>query len=301
MLAAYIGELAALGTATCWTFTALAFESAGHRIGSMVVNFLRLPLALIPLSLYGFLVRGHALPTDADGHQWLWLSLSALAGLNFGDLCLFRAFVLVGSRLSVLMMSLVPPMTALLSYFINGEALTPLDLLGMALTLTGIVWVTRERTPTRPGGPLASPSRIGLWLAFGGAVGQALGLVLAKYGMGDFDPFAATQIRVFVGAVAYAAIFSVVRWWGRVGSALQDRRALSLTGMGAFFGPFLGISFSLLAVQRTEAGVAATIMAMTPVIILPFSRWVRHEHISLRAVLGSIVAVAGVAVLFLAA
>lgn len=301
MPGSYLGELAALGTATCWTFTALAFESAGRRIGSMVVNFLRLPLALVPLTVYGAVVRGQALPTDADGHQWLWLSLSAIAGLNFGDLCLFRAFVLLGSRLSVLMMSLVPPMTALLSYVINGEALTRFDLFGMTLTVLGITWVTRERAPTRPGGPAASPSVAGLWLAFGGAVGQSLGLVLAKYGMRDFDPFAATQMRVFVGAVGYAVIFSVVRWWPHVGRALHNRRAMGLTGVGAFFGPFLGISFSLVAVQRTEAGVAATIMSLTPVLILPFSVWVRNEHVSPRAILGSVLAVGGVAILFLVA
>jgi hypothetical protein len=62
------GELAALATACCWTVTAMAFESAGRRIGSLPVNFIRLVLALVFLTLYGWITRGHPLPTDASAH-----------------------------------------------------------------------------------------------------------------------------------------------------------------------------------------------------------------------------------------
>jgi hypothetical protein len=66
--------------------------------------------------------------------------------------------------------------------------------------------------------------------------------VLSKYGMGDYDPFAATQIRVIVGALGFAAVFSVIGWWPRVAAARHDRLALGQVSLGGFFGPFLGVS-----------------------------------------------------------
>ena len=126
----YAGQLAALGTAFCWVATALAFEAAGRRIGSLTVNLVRLVLAAGLLALEGWLVRGLALPVDAPPSAWLWLSVSGLVGFTFGDLCLFRAFVVLGSRLSTLMMSLAPPLTAVLGFLVLGEVLSGRDLWG---------------------------------------------------------------------------------------------------------------------------------------------------------------------------
>ena len=106
--------------------------------------------------------------------------------------------------------------------------------------------------------------------AFGGAVGQALGLVLSKLGMKDYDPFAATQIRIIAGIFGYTLLVTVLSRWGSVAVATKNRHGMILTSVGAFFGPFLGVSFSLVAVKYTEAGIASTIMALVPVfIILP--------------------------------
>ena len=292
----HLGEIAALGTASCWTLTAIAFESAGRRIGSLVVNFVRLLIAAVFLSAFNGLTRGHVFPDDASSHAWLWLALSGFAGFNFGDLCLFRAFVVLGSRLSVLVMSLVPPITATIGFLFLGERLRPLDLGGMALTVMGIAWVVRNRR--------ASPEEKkhhhvkGVFLALGGALGQAVGLVLSKHGMGDYAPFAAVQIRVYAGIVGFALIFSASGWWPRFWKGLGDARALAWTTMGAFFGPFLGVSLSLVAVQRTEAGVAATLMALTPVFILVPSRVLQGDRVTWASVAGAALAVAGSALLF---
>ncbi|MBN1774232.1 MAG: DMT family transporter [Deltaproteobacteria bacterium] len=294
----HAGELAALGTACCWTVTALAFERAGKRIGSLVVNLLRLLVALCFLTLFGALVRGAPLPLDASPHAWLWLGASGLAGFTIGDLCLFRAFVVIGARLSVLLMSLVPPLCALLGWLLLGEVLTVVDWLGMALTVGGVAWVVLERRPAENGRSGRVPWT-GILLGIGGAAGQAVGLALSKYGMGDYDPFAATQIRVIAGALGFGLVFSVIGWWPRVWAARRDRPALGLLSLGGFFGPFLGVSLSLYAVQRTATGVAATIMGILPVLILPPAILLDKERVSPRAVGGAVLAVAGVAVLFL--
>ena len=293
----HAGELAALATACCWTTSALAFEAAGRRVGSLALNLIRLVPALVLLSLYSWLVRGVAFPVDASAHAWLWLSLSGLVGFTVGDLCLFRAFVRVGARVSMLLMATVPPITTLLGLLIMGELLSARQLLGMLLTVAGVSSVALERRPDAAGQLQRLPLD-GILLALGGAAGQALGLVLSKLGMGAYDAFAATQIRVLAGIAGLSVVFTAIGWWPRVRTALADRAVLVPTGIGAFFGPFLGVSLSLVAIKYTYAGVAATLMALVPVLIIPASVLLFGEKASRAAVLGALVAVAGTALLF---
>lgn len=295
------GELAALATACCWTVTALAFEAASRRVGSLAVNLIRLVLALVLLTGYTAIVRGQPLPTDASAHAWLWLSISGLVGFTGGDLCLFRAFVVIGARLSMLLMSLVPLFTALAGWLVMGERLTALQGAGMALTVAGVCWVVLERREPAGGGGLPARHPLGgVLLGLGGAAGQAVGLVLSKLGMGAYDAFASTQIRALAGVAGFALLFSLIRWWPRVRAALSDRPAMARTAAGSFFGPFLGVSLSLVAVQHTEAGVAATLMALVPVLIIPAAIVIKRERVSRRAWVGAGVAVGGSALLFLA-
>jgi len=295
----HAGEIAALATACCWTVTALAFESAGKRVGSLAVNLIRLVIAALFLSAFCWAVRGLPLPTDASLHAWGWLALSGIVGFTIGDLCLFRAFVVVGSRISMLLMSLVPPMTALIGWALLGERLDGWDWAGMALTVGGVSWVVAERKRDGNGMIAARPPVSGILLGLGGALGQAVGLVLSKHGMGDYHPFAATQIRVYAGIAGFAVLFCCIGWWPKVNAALRNRGAMARMSLGAVFGPFLGVSLSLAAVKYTQAGVAATIMSLVPVLILAPSALIKHEPITARAALGAAIAVGGVSLLFL--
>jgi drug/metabolite transporter (DMT)-like permease len=294
----FAGEVAALATAVCWTATSMAFEAAGKRVGSLAVNLIRLIMAFFFMAAYTAITRGHALPDDASAHTWLWLSASGVVGFTIGDLCLFRAFVLLGARLSMLLMALVPPFTALIGLAILGEELALLDWLGMTLTLSGVAWVIAERRPANGGDQPSGISRAGIVLGTIGALGQAGGLVLSKYGMRGYDPFASTHIRIIAGIVSFSILFLIIGWWPRVIGACRDRAAMASTTLGAVFGPFLGVSLSLVAIKYTETGVAATIMALVPVLIIPPAVLIMKETVSPRAILGSLVAVAGVALLF---
>lgn len=299
-MATPVGELAALGTAACWTASSLAFAAAAQRLGSLALNLIRLVIAFGFLTLTCWIRRGLALPVDATPEAWGWLSVSGLVGFVVGDLCLFRALVLIGPRLSMLIMSLAPPVAAALGWAWLGESLNAADLAGMAVTLAGVAWVVIERQPAQAGDePPRRPSLPGVGMAVVGAIGQGLGLVISKVGMGGDDPVAATQIRVLAGIAGYALIFTAIGWWGRFIAALPDRRGLALAALGSFCGPFLGVSLSLLAVQRTHTGVAATLMSITPVLIIPAVMALHRERVSARAALGAAVAVAGVALLWL--
>lgn len=293
----HAGEIAALLTAVCWACTSIAFAAAGSRIGSLSVNFLRLIVGLAMLCAYSWIARGEPLPVDASPQAWGWLGASSVAGLVVGDICLFRAFVVLGPRLSSLVMSTAPVFTALFGWAGLGETMSWLDVGGMTGVTVGIAWAVTSRAP--PGTREApSPSVKGVALAFGGSLGQASGLVLSKYGMADYDAFAATQIRVIAAIACFVILFTALRWWPHVARALRDRLGLWYTTVGALFGPFLGVSLSLYAVQHASTGVAASIMATTPILILPMVM-ARGERVPVGGIAGACITVAGVALLFL--
>ena len=294
----HVGELAALITACFWTITAISFELAGKKIGSLTLNWIRLVFGFVFLSTATLIMRGQFIPLDASPHIWTWLLISGLVGFTFGDMCLFEAFVIIGSRLSMLIMALVPPFTAIMSWLVLGETLSPLDILGMSLTIGGIAWVVVER-PEGGNGIKFKHSVKGVLLAVGGAAGQAIGLILSKYGMADYNAFAATQIRIIAGIAGFTVLFFPLKKWGTIRDAFSNQKGMLFSTIGAFFGPFLGVSFSLLAVQKTLAGVASTIMAIVPILIIPPSVILFREKVTFKEMMGAVIAVVGVALLFL--
>jgi len=290
------GELAALGTAVCWTCSSLAFERATRRFGSLVVNVLRVSIAFALLCVIASIERGRVLPDDATGAQWAWLFASGVVGMALGDLCLFRAYVEIGARMTMLVQTLSPVFTALIGWLMLGEGLNLQGLAGIALVVGGVAWAVSDRAPRDPAGTSHAHPLRGVLLAIGGALGQAGGLVLSKRGMDGYDPVAATQIRVLAGIAGFALVISATRFWPRVRAALGDRGGMTALSIGALFGPCLGVVFSLYAVAHTEAGVAAAIIATTPVWLLAIAV-VRGERVHAGGVIGALIAVAGVALL----
>lgn len=300
----YWGEIAALMTAMFWSVTGISFEAAGRKIGSLPVNLLRLIVGLVFLSVFNLIYRGKFFPVDASADAWFYLSVSGLIGFVIGDLCLFQAFVLIGARISLLIMSLTPPITALISWVLLGEVLTLQNWVGMIVILAGITLVIMKKA--EKSGFEKRKNRIqlgypvmGVLLAFLGAVGQGAGLVLSKFGMGSYDAFAATQIRVIAGIVGFSLVFTVIGRWRDVLIGMTFRKPMIQLSVGAFFGPFLGVSFSLIAVKYTSAGIAATLMALVPVFIIAPSALILKEKITFKEIIGAIVAVGGVALFFL--
>jgi len=294
----HLGEFAALLTAFFWTVTALAFESASRRLGSLSVNLLRLVIGFIFLSIFTLIRRNVILPFDASIQNWFWLSLSGLIGFVFGDLFLFKSYTVIGSRFAMLIMTLVPPMTALFGWIIIGERLTLFHFLGMTLTFSGIALAVFNRNGKGEKLSLKlAPS--GILFALGGAAGQALGLVLSKFGLSDYDPFSATQIRVIAGIAGFSIMITFMGRWNRIRSAISDSKGMKPLTLGAFFGPFLGVSFSLISVKYTEAGIASTIMALVPVLIIIPAVVLYKERVTFAEIAGALISVGGVALFFM--
>lgn len=298
MTAEQTGELAALGTALLWTLSTLAWTSAGRHVGATAVCLIRLVLAAVFLAIFGRLTRGEWWPGTASLQTWSVLGASGVAGFFLADLFVFKSFLLIGPRLTVLLQSFTPPLAAQLSWLLLGDRLSGWQWLAMAVTLAGVVWVVLER----PNGTAEhEPGRIvrGVVLSLLGAMMAALALVLSKMGLGDYDPAAATFIRVLGGILGMLLLVTVSRRWPSVLDALGHSRAMPTIVFGTLCGPFAGVILYMIAVRHCPAGVVSTIIATMPVLILPAVVLVHREQVSLRAAGGAVLSVVGVALLMM--
>ncbi|MDI6803542.1 MAG: DMT family transporter [Bacteroidota bacterium] len=292
-----IGEISALITAFCWSGSSISFAEATKRAGSVLVNVARLIVAAFFL-LITILIAQISLQLSST--QYTCLVVSGIIGLTFGDTFLFKAYQQLGARVTSLIMSFAPAVSALLAFIFLGEVLSIQDIIGILITIAGIAIVVLEKNEN------VSLRRtffnIGLLMAFLGAVGQGSGLVFAKmaFNEGDINGFAATFIRIAAGLIT---LFPIALISGRLKNPfktfLADKQAFKYTVLGALMGPYFGITFSLIAISHTKVGIAATIMAIVPILMLPLVKYFYKETITKRAVVGAFVAVAGVALLFL--
>ena len=297
----FTGEIASLFTAFCWSLSAIGFSRAGLLFSSQVVNRVRVTLAVMALLLINLVLYGQIIPLNAGISRWSWLVVSGIVGLALGDAFLFRSYQLVGPRIGLLLLSLAPVFGAIFAWILFGEGLTVLQLVGILITLVGIGWVVMTRPAGEENEPPARLSSRGILFGVIAAMGQAGGLVLSKQGMvGDFPPFAGTLIRM-IAAIVF--LWTMAIFQKQVGETFTSIRAhpsaFGWSAFGAFFGPVIGVSASLLAIQHAEIGVASTLMALPPVFMLPISYFVFKEKFSWQAVAGTLLAVAGVALLFL--
>jgi len=292
---AYKGEIFALMVAMFWAFTAFAFEDAVKRVGTVSVNIIRLLLGFLFIGLFTLIYYGHFFPIGASVIQWKYLLISGLIGFFIGDTLLFKAFQISGAGLSMLIMTLAPAVAAISAWFILGEKMAGLAVLGSIITITGIAIVVAPKRNEWS----SFKSYRGLIYAFGGACGQGLGIVFSKLGMGSYNAFAATQIRIiagFAGFIVFALAF------GRIKNMWQvwyNKPAMKSIIIGSFFGPFLGVSFSLLAIQYTSAGIASTIMSIVPVLLLLYLAIFKQQSVQWKEWMGAFICISGVSLLFL--
>ena len=309
MFEASIGEMYALAAVVGWVMSALMFESAGRRIGSVPVNIIRLLMAVLMLSVIN-LVRGMTpWPAAVTSAEFLWLLASGFVGFFLGDLLLFRSYLIIGSRLAMLVMSLSPPLSALLDRIVFGVRLSGWDFAGIALTMAGVALaVTTPRGNDSAGKTADSPSAaaapstarwIGFLLAFGGAAGQSGGMILGKLGMATHDALGATFIRTLGGMAGFIPLVLITGAMGRVMGGIRDGRAMGRMSIGAVAGPVLGVSAVLMAMRYSPAGVVSAITAIVPVVIILPSVLLLGDRARLREIIGAFIAVAGVIVLIL--
>ena len=331
------GEIISICVALSWTVTALFAEVASKRIGSLPLNVCRMAMSLVALALTLWLTLGVPYPRYADGSTWLWLLLSGVVGYVLGDYCLFKGYILIGSRFGQLFMTLSAPTAAVTGFLLLGERMGPLALLGMVVTLVGIgMSVLSKQAPTEEGKENEKASGTwrlklspkGVLYGCGAGVGQGIGLVLSKMGLEHYNasilahgltpdsvpteavlniplslsmPFAATMIRAIMGIIGFSVALLLFTKGGRqqLSHAVHDSKAMLCALCSMIFGPFVGVSMSLLATMYTNTGIAQTLMALTPIFIIAPAAWLFHQKVTPREVVGALISVAGVSLFFI--
>ncbi len=307
MVQELLGESAALVTAVLWTTCSILFAYAGKRIGALSVNAIRIIMAVGFLGAAHILVFGTIIPVANDA-QYFYMSLSGIIGLALGDFGYFGTLVILGPRRGTLLMALSPIFAVIGGYFFLNEILGIWTFIGIALTLAGVTWVILEREEAANEQPLPKRDKIfGVLLGIGGSVGQGIGLVISKYGMIDvaddpsipLDPLSATLIRMVAAAIFIWVLIILIGKLPKIIAAFKDKKAMQATFGGAFSGPFLGVWLSMVAVTYALAGVAATLMSLMPVMVIPVVWILYKQKTTWRGSLGAVVAIIGVAILFL--
>lgn len=303
----YLGEFISIGVAFSWTATALLSEFGSKRLGNLTLNVLRMALALLfSVVLFG-VVTGNILPPGASAEACGWMLLSGLVGYVIGDFCLFQCYIIIGSRYGQLFMTLAPLSAALMAWVTLGQQMTLMSILAMLVTLFGISISVLGRGEHHKVS-LKLPLN-GILFAIGAAVCQGVGLVLSKIGMDYYEPsasmpewlvpFSANFYRCVAGIIGFTLLLYYRDGMAPLREAMHDKKGLSVAMATTIFGPFVGVGFSLMAVQYTAAGIASTLMAMTPIIIILPAYWLFHEKITWKAILGALISVIGVSLFFL--
>lgn len=305
------GELIALGVVFSWSAASLFFEYSGKRIGSVTINFYKLLVALLVIGCYLFVSTGSFIPLHANREAWLWILSSGLVGFTICDLALFYSFTVIGSRYAQLIMTVYPLFATFSAWLIIGENMPPLGFLGMIVTISGVAMSIFSRGKGEGKKIKLNISKIGVVCAFIGAIGQGVGFVLSKKGMIAYEqsaglteearnliPLAATQIRCMSGFVGFFLIMLFTKRLHLVVDGLKDRKGFLASMGGTFFGPILGVTLSLLALQNANTGIVSTIMATQPIVLLFYDILIRKKRVSASEVIGTFLAVVGVSLFF---
>ncbi|MDY6300385.1 MAG: DMT family transporter [Bacteroidales bacterium] len=305
----YVGELISIGVAFSWTATALLSEFGSKRMGNLTLNITRMLITLIFSGILFWVMGGSPLPAQASTEAYLWMMLSGLVGYVIGDFCLFQCYIIIGSKFGQLFMTLAPITAAIMAWFTLGQELKPTAMLAMLVTLTGIaisVLGRGEHHKLSLKLPLA-----GVLFAIGAAVCQGVGLVLSKIGMDHYEasltsdlqgwllPFHANFFRCVAGTIGFAVLMALREGFGPLRKGLHDHKGMVAAVATTIFGPFVGVGASLLAVQYTAAGIASTLMALTPIIIILPAYWIFKQPITMKSLLGALISVIGVSLFFL--
>ncbi|MBT5409432.1 MAG: DMT family transporter [Phycisphaerae bacterium] len=309
----YIGEISALAASACWVITALVLASAGRVVGATVVNAVRIFIAICILCIIHWIAYDNLWP-EIDNFSLLYLAISGVIGLAIGDQFLYRALIDAGPRLTTLVITSTPALTAIIAFAVLHETLSYVDVLAMLLTMSGIaiaILTRGEKNATKK----YPRVKIGILFAFLGALGQAIGLVFAKLGMEESNPdivhtlyqsgvtpLSATYIRMCfggVGAIVLLLFYLLFKSSTREKNCRINFQVFFCILAGTIFGPVLGVWLGLISIENMDTGIAATLMSLSPIMILPFAKIIEKEQITTNAVVGAIVSIMGVALLLL--
>lgn len=290
------GEFFALFTAVSWTFSSLTFGKISKEYDTQVANFLRVTIGTIMVGFVCLFGSRHLfLPTDVTWENLKIISLSGFIGMFLGDLFLFKAYNMIGARVTMLIMALSPIIVSIIDFLFLGVTLFPIQIFAILITCLGIILVIFKTEDKKIS---LGFSVKGLFYAFLATLGQSLGVILTKLGSTTYDSLATSQIRLGVAIFFFGA---VVLYEGKARETIKmitSKKALSLLLIGTFFSVF-GIAALIEAFKSANASIASTISSTSPIIMIPCSILFYKEKIRKNEIIGAIISVVGLSIFFL--
>jgi len=295
-----LGEISAIGAAISWSACALIYTVASHRIGSFSMNHYRVIFGLIIIAIIHFVLTGTLLPVNISSMNWSLLVISGVIGYFLADASLYQSYTDIGPRLGVLMFNFYPIMSSFLAWMFLREVLSIYACIGILATISGIVWVVLEKRPVSADKHKKNFAR-GICFAAGAGVFQAITFTIVKPAMtGDnpVDPLTATLVRYAAGCAAYWGVSILRGRFIQVLKKVRDMKSMAFIGTGSLIDSAFGIWLAMIAVKLAPVGIASTLMALMPIMIIPMVAIAYKERVSPRAIIGTLIACLGVAILF---
>lgn len=288
------GEIAALTAALIWATASIVYTGVGRQIKPLALNFTKGWIAIVLLVLTLLLTQRN-IPSIDLAHFFL-LFLSGTIGIGFGDTAYFNALNCIGARRTLLFETLAPPMSAVFALLFLKEQISTTAWLGIGLTIVGVVWVILERTADvhenfRP----LRGSLFGLLAA----IGQATGAVMSRAALvsSEIDSLWSTLIRLLGGTIALFIWILLQRQSVELVKPVQNRRLFVVIATTGFVSTYLGILLQQTSLKFAATGIAQALSSTSPLFVIPLTR-ILGDRVSIRSVMGVLIALLGVSLLF---
>jgi drug/metabolite transporter (DMT)-like permease len=297
IISTFQGEFYALGAAFLWALSSVLFKSIGKTIRPLELNLIKGISGVILFAITSLII-GEVF-TSLRPAAVIALAVSGVVGIGFGDTMFFEAINRLGARRSLLITILAPPLTAVFAWIFLHESLSLFAWVGILITISGVTWVITEKNKKEQ--EENKFNWLGVLFGFLAALSQAVGAVLSRWALTESTVSAlqSALIRLLAGTVLLL-LWIMVRH-EKIGAWLSPAPKKQLWGLLAaviLVGTYIDIWMQQLAFKFTRVGIAQTLLATSPLFILPVSA-LQKEKLSLRSVFGVLISIAGVAFIFL--
>ncbi|MHA4988777.1 DMT family transporter [Cetobacterium somerae] len=287
-----MGESLALAAAFGWVGSSVFLERASKETGTLAVNLIRLVIAMLFLGVITYVKRGLVLPLDVPKESFKFLSISGLFGLFLGDFFLYKSYIKIGPRITLLVMTFSPIAVSILSFFILGEKIEGFKVLGMLLTIIGIAIVILKKKNDK------EFSKVGFIYALLAMLGESLGIVFTRLGSIDYDSFATIQVRTIPAILAFIVYISLKKEWSNIKEGILNKKGMIYIVLGTIVAT-LGVTALVEAMKYANVGIVSTLAATSPILIIPISIIFFKEKVSILEGIGALISFVGITIFFI--
>jgi drug/metabolite transporter (DMT)-like permease len=285
-----LGEFLSILCALLWAFAVICYRKAGDHINVSAMNLFKICLTLILMIPTLYFTDGFT-PPELSAGDWSLLLISGFLGIMLADLFYLRALQLIGAGLTGLTGSLYSPFVVLLSFFFLAERLNRWQIMGMALVLIGVLFISyRKKSLT-----VEHPPIRGFVFAALGVFFTALGIVIIKPVTTELPFFWIIFIRT-IGGVVTMLLFNALSRQSLNPLAIMRSAGRYWLLAGALLGQYLSTMVWVAGYKYTSASVASILNETASIFILILGWLILKEPMNARKITGAVISITGVLV-----